>query len=368
MSPAADPTPPGLNPLAWRLAERIAQEGPITAADYMTACLHDPEHGYYATRPRLGAEGDFITAPLVSQMFGEMLGAWVAEVWVRLGQPAPFRLVEVGPGDGTLMSDMLRVLARAPGLLAAAELWLVESSQPLRARQAERLAGHAPQWAGRLSEVPAGAPMILLANELLDCLPVRQFLRTSAGWAEWRVGLDAEGRLAFGLAPTPPDFRPPPGLDQPPEGVIVELSPAQAAFGTVIGARIARDGGAALLIDYGRAAPEPGDTLQALVAHQKVDPLACPGEADLTVHADFSTVAAAARQAGADTAPILGQGEFLLRLGVEHRAAALAQARPDLAERIGRQLARLVDPDQMGALFKVLAIHQNGHPVPGFEA
>lgn len=153
MSPVADPTPPGQSPpapnaLALRLAERIAQEGPITAADYMTACLHDPQHGYYATRPRLGVDGDFITAPLVSQMFGELLGAWAAEVWLRLGQPARFRLVEVGPGDGTLMSDMLRVLARVPGLLAAADLWLVEPSPPLRARQAERLASHAPQWAG----------------------------------------------------------------------------------------------------------------------------------------------------------------------------------------------------------------------------
>jgi SAM-dependent MidA family methyltransferase len=357
-----------LNALALRLAERIAQDGPITAADYMSACLHDPDHGYYATRPRLGAEGDFVTAPLVSQMFGELLGAWVAEVWVRLGQPARFRLVEVGPGDGTLMSDMLRVLTRVPGLLASAELWLVEASPPLRARQAERLAGHTPQWAGRLGEVPAGAPLILVANELLDCLPARQFLRTGSGWAERRVGLDAGGRLAFGLAPAPQDFRPPQGLDDAPEGVVVELSPAQAALGAEIGARIARDGGVALLIDYGRDAPEPGDTLQALIAHQKVDPLACPGEADLTVHADFPAVAAAARQAGADTAPILGQGAFLQRLGIEHRAAALAQARPDLAERIGRQLARLVGPDQMGTLFKVLAIHQNGFPVPGFEA
>jgi NADH dehydrogenase [ubiquinone] 1 alpha subcomplex assembly factor 7 len=333
----------------------------------MTACLHDPEHGYYATRPRLGAEGDFITAPLVSQMFGELLGAWAAETWARLGQPAPFRLVEVGPGDGTLMSDMLRVLARAPGLLEAADLWLVEPSRPLRARQAERLARHAPQWAGRLDEVPAGAPIILLANEVLDCLPVRQFLRTAAGWAERRVGLDAEGRLAFGLAPTPQDFRPPPGLEQAPEGMIAELSPAQAGFGAEIGARIAQGGGAALLIDYGRDTAEPGDTLQALVAHRRVDPLACPGEADLTVHADFPAVAAAALKAGAAVAPVLGQGELLRRLGIEHRAAALARARPDLAERIGRQLSRLVDPDQMGTLFKVLAIHQNGFPVPGFS-
>jgi NADH dehydrogenase [ubiquinone] 1 alpha subcomplex assembly factor 7 len=370
MNPAADPRPtaPALTPLEQRLAERIAQDGPITAADYMAACLHDPQHGYYATRPRLGAEGDFVTAPLVSQMFGELIGAWMAELWDRLGRPALFRLVEIGPGDGTLMSDVLRVLARLPGLLKAAEVWLIEPSGPLRALQAERLAAHGPTWADRLGQVPGGAPVILVANEVLDCLPVRQFLRTDAGWAERRVGLDTEDRLAFGLTLAPPDFRPPEGLGQVVEGVVIEISPAQAAFGAEIGARVAQDGGAALLIDYGRDHAEPGDTLQALVAHQKVDPLARPGEADLTVHADFPTVAAAARAMGAQTAPILGQGDFLRRLGIEHRAAALARARPDLAERIARQLFRLTDDDQMGTLFKVLAIYHNGLSIPGFEA
>ncbi|WP_158917820.1 class I SAM-dependent methyltransferase [Caulobacter sp. S45] len=356
-----------MTPLARRLAERIAEDGPMTAADYMTACLHDPQHGYYATRPRLGADGDFVTAPLVSQMFGELIGTWIAEVWVRLGRPSSFRLVEVGPGDGKLMSDALRALTRAPGLLEAADLWLVEPSEPLRKLQAERLAGQPLRWAARLAQVPDGAPIILVANELLDCLPARQFLRMGGAWAERRIGLDDEGRLAFGLAPPPPDFQPPPGLEQTSEGVVVELSPAQAKFGAQVGARVAQDGGAALLIDYGRDRVEAGDTLQAVIRHRKVDPLADPGEADITVYADFPTVVAAALAAGAEVSPILGQGALLRRLGIELRAAALIRARPDLEDRIGRQLARLIDNDQMGALFKALAIHQNGLSVPGFE-
>jgi NADH dehydrogenase [ubiquinone] 1 alpha subcomplex assembly factor 7 len=355
------------SPLARKLGERIALEGPITAADYMTACLHDPEHGYYATRPRLGADGDFITAPLVSQMFGELVGAWLADCWLQLGRSSSVRLVEIGPGDGTLMSDVLRVLARAPGLLAAAELWLVEPSPVLRAVQAERLASAAPRWVERLAEAPGGAPLLLVANEVLDCLPARQFLRQGGRWAERRIGLDDAGRLAFGLAPPPADFHPAPGLDAVAEGVVVEVSAAQAALGAEIGARVARDGGAALLVDYGRDRPETGDTLQALQRHRRVDPLACPGEADLTIHADFPAVAAAARAAGAQVSPIVEQGAWLRRLGVEQRAAALARARPDLAETLARQHARLTAPDAMGALFKVLAIHGEDLDPPGFE-
>ena len=301
-------------------------------------------------------------------MFGELLGAWLAEVWSRLGRPAPVRLVELGPGDGTLMADAMRVLARVPPLLDAAELWLVEPSAPLRARQAHRLAAAQPRWAARLAEVPSGAPLLLVANEVLDCLPARQFLRRGGRWAERRIGLDAAGRLAFGLAPPPPDFRPPEGLDAAGDGVVVEVSAAQSALGAQIGARVARDGGAALLVDYGRAVPGPGDTLQALLAHRRVDPLACPGEADLTVHADFPAVAAAARAAGAAVSPIVEQGDLLRRLGIDVRAQVLAQARPELAARTLRQRDRLVAADGMGTLFKALAIHQNGLTVPGFEA
>ncbi|MDG2523625.1 SAM-dependent methyltransferase [Caulobacter segnis] len=348
-----------------RLIAEISATGPISVADYMLRCLHDPRNGYYATRPALGAGGDFITAPLISQMFGELIGLWCAEVWSRLGEPAQFRLVEAGPGDGTLMSDLLRAARLAPGFIAGADLWLVETSRPLRALQAEKLAGAplTPRWADDLDQVPGGAPLILASNELLDCLPARQFVRTGQGWAERLVALDDDGALAFRLGPPAPA----PTAAEIPLGVVFETSPVQQAFGSSLGERIARDGGAALLIDYGRDAPGPGDTLQALKDHQKVDPLACPGEADLTVHADFPAALAAARQAGASTAPILGQGKFLARLGIEQRAAALAAARPDRAEVIDRQLARLVEPDQMGTLFKAACVHSQNLVPPGFE-
>jgi SAM-dependent MidA family methyltransferase len=347
-----------------RLAAQIRAGGPLSVAQYMTACLHDPEFGYYAVRPALGPLGDFITAPLVSQMFGELIGLWAVECWDRMDRPPRLRLVEMGPGDGTLMSDVLRAARLVPEFLAAAEVLLVEVSAPLRARQAERL-GDRVRWIGSLSEVPRGAPVILVANELLDCLPAQQFVRTEKGWAERRVGLDADGELAFGLGSemrlelTGPSPRP---------GGIVEVSPAQAALAAEIGALVSHEGGAALLIDYGEAETGPGDTLQALAGHRKVDPLACPGEADLTVHAQFAAVLAAARAAGAEAAPLLTQGEFLRRLGIEARAQALSRARPERAGEIARQIGRLTAPDQMGRLFKAACIHSPGWTPPGFEA
>jgi len=371
--------------LLERLRAEIAQSGPLTVAQYMHRCLHDPRDGYYATRPALGEAGDFITAPLVSQMFGELLGLWAVEVWTRLASPSRVRLVEVGPGDGTLMSDILRAAKVAPAFLQAVDVWMVETSKPLMQAQVRKLA-EAPvgaRWVEALSDIPAGAPVILIANELLDCLPARQLVRTDKGWAERMVGLSEQG-LALGLAePLPPAGRgwgggvssasggvSPPHPSPSPQGgggggAVWEVSPAQEAFGQTVAELIARDGGAALLIDYGRAEPDFGDTLQALKGHRKVDPLACPGEADLTVHADFPAVLAAARKAGAQTA-ILTQGEFLRRLGIEHRAAALAKAAPERAETIGRQLDRLVAPDQMGELFKAACIYAGPTP-PGFE-
>jgi SAM-dependent MidA family methyltransferase len=217
-------------------------------------------------------------------------------------------------------------------------------------------------WATSLDEVPGGAPLLLIANELLDCLPARQFVRTAVGWAEQVVGLDAEGRLAFGLASTPAAAL----LPDAPQGVVFEQSAAQAALGAALGRRLAADGGAALLIDYGRAEPGFGDTLQALKRHVKVDPLACPGEADLTVHADFPAVLAAAREQGAQTA-ILTQAHFLANMGIGARAEALLRARPDRSATLGRQLHRLVGADEMGELFKAACIHSPGWAPPAFE-
>ncbi len=351
--------------LGERLAAEIAADGPISVADYMSRCLHDPQDGYYATRPALGADGDFITAPMVSQMFGELIGLWAVETWRRLGAPERVILAELGPGLGVLMTDALRAAKLDPDFVAATRLHLVETSDPLikSQRLALRDAPLSPSWTARLDALPDDAPLIIAANEFLDCLPARQFLLTDRGWAERRIGLDGEGKLAWGLRPAvKPDSVP----DDAESGAIWEVSDAQTALGAELGERIARQGGAALLIDYGRDAPGPGDTLQALSQHHKVDPLADPGGADLTVWADFPAVLSAARAHAATTA-IVPQGLFLQRLGIIERAAALSTARPDRADTIARQLARLIDSDEMGALFKACAIHAPGLVPPGFE-
>ena len=345
--------------LADKLAAQIAQTGPLTVAQYMTACLHDPEFGYYATRPALGEAGDFVTAPLVSQMFGELIGVWAASAWMLMGEPERFVLAEMGPGDGTLMDDLLRAGRALPGFLEAAEVWLVETSGPLAALQAQKL-GERVRWARSLDEVPGGVPLLLIANELLDCLPARQFVRAATGWTEQVVGVAPHGALTFGRVPAPlalPDAR---------EGAVLEVSAPQEALGAALGERLAQNGGAALLIDYGRDRPGFGDTLQALRLHEKVDPLARPGEADLTVWADFPVVMAAARHAGAE-AVILTQAAFLARMGIGERAEALVRARPDKAPLIGRQLTRLVAGDQMGELFKACCLYSPGWVPPAFE-
>jgi SAM-dependent MidA family methyltransferase len=331
----------------------------------MELCLHDPEGGYYAVRPSLGEAGDFITAPLASQMFGELLGVWAAETWSRLGCPQRVRLVELGPGSGVMMGDALRAGRRAPGFLEACEVWLVETSAPLRVRQAsalERIAS--PRWALRLDDVPADAPAIILANEFLDCLPIRQAILTPSGWRHRRVGLDAGGGLMFVPAEV---VAPPPGFADASVGAVAEWSPALAGVGSAVGARMAGSGGAALFIDYGRDSPGPGDTLQALRRHRKESPLANPGRADLTAHVDFPAFLAVAAAAGAEVGPIRTQADFLGALGLRIRAAALAHAHPDRAATIGRQLERLTAPDQMGVLFKVAVAHQPGFVAPGFE-
>ncbi len=355
--------------LKARLAREIALTGPMTVADYVTRCLHDPRGGYYATRPALGATGDFITAPMISQMFGELIGLWAAEVWNRLGAPERVRLVEVGPGDGTLMADALRAARVAPGFLEAVDLVLIEPSAPLRALQAKTLADadvH-PRWVKDLNGVETDAPVILIANEVLDCLPARQFVRTGDGWAERRVGVTDDGKLTFGLVAITGGFTRPAFAVEP--GQVIEISEQQAAFGRDLGLLVKAASGAALLIDYGRAAPEAGDTLQALRRHQKVDPLADPGEADLTQWADFPTVLEAALRSGADVTGCMGQGEFLRLLGIEARADRLKAGRPDAAPVIDRQLARLTDDDQMGSLFKVAGVFSpKSLAVPGFEA
>lgn len=352
-----------------RLVREIILTGPMTVADYVTRCLHDPKGGYYATRPALGERGDFITAPMVSQMFGELLGLWAIETWQRLGAPERIRLVEVGPGDGTLMSDVLRAARLMPDFLSAIDLILIEPSAPLRAEQQKRLsdADVLPRWVSALHQIETDAPVILIANEVLDCLPARQFMKTEGGWAERRIGVTDDNQLTYGLTAISGGFEGEAYEAEP--GQIVEVSEQQAIFSRDIATLIKAASGAALLIDYGRARSGIGDTLQALKRHQKVDPLSEPGEADLTQWADYPLVLEAAVRAGADVSGTLTQGDFLHALGIQTRAQRLAQARPEAAGFIQRQYERLTAPDQMGELFKVAAIFSpRSLIVPGFEA
>lgn len=338
------------------IARRIAEAGPITVAEFMRLALSEPGTGYYATRDPLGAKGDFVTAPEISQMFGEMLGLWCVDFWERLGGPSPFLLVELGPGRGTLMADALRAARVRPEFRRALRLHLVEISRPLRAAQAEALGAFDPVWHDDLATLPPG-PAILLANEFLDALPVHQFQMTEAGWRERGVAADGEA-LAWTLLPPGGSLallRPEHRAAKP--GDIAEVSPAVRAIGATLGARLARDAGAALFIDYGPARSGLGESLQALRGHRAADPLRDAGEADLTAHVDFAAVATAARDAGARAFGPVEQGAFLRILGIEQRAATLAEkaAPADRAE-IAAALHRLIAPSQMGSLFKVLAL------------
>lgn len=340
--------------LRARIAGLIAREGPLRIDRYMALCLADPEFGYYSTRPDLGEDGDFITAPLVSQMFGELLGLWAALVWMAMDRPGRLSLIEMGPGLGLMMCDVLRATKAAPGFCEALDVWLVETSGPLRDRQRTNLAGGPPvRWADDLSGTPQDAPVIILANELLDCLPIRQAVRVQGLWRERRVDADAGGALVFvaGERVTPPD-----APAAAPDGAVYEWSDDVRTMGRSIGERIRRAGGAALFIDYGRDRPGLGDTLQAVRGHRKEGPLERPGEADLTAHVDFPAFLAAAGGAGAAVTPIRTQRDFLRTLGIEARAATLASSRPDRADMIARQLERLIAPDQMGELFKAAAV------------
>ncbi|WP_256947233.1 class I SAM-dependent methyltransferase [Haematobacter genomosp. 1] len=354
-----------MTPLGRRIALRIARTGPITLADYMAECLLDPQYGYYTTRDPLGRGGDFVTAPEISQMFGELLGLWLAQCWLDQGAPAPFALAELGPGRGTLMADVLRATRGVPGLHEAMRVCLMEASPTLRAAQAAALAGYDPQWHDSVATLPE-LPLFLLANEFLDALPIRQFHRHAAGWQEVMV-TEEDGRLAFALSPPIhvslladriADTRP---------GDIVELCPALRTVVGEVGARLYRHGGAALFVDYG-GWHSRGDTLQAVRNHGFTDPLAEPGLADLTAHVDFEAVARAAPPARATG--MVEQGAFLERLGLHARARQLAQGMSGDALLIHRAATeRLTAADAMGTVFKALALYPQTAPLPpGFAA
>lgn len=355
-----------MTPLHDILARRIAATGPISLADYMSECLLHPDHGYYTRAEPFGAAGDFITAPEISQMFGELLGLWVAQSWLDQGSPA-FTLAELGPGRGTLMADVLRATRTVPGFHTAAAVTLVEASPRLRDLQRATLGNHPVTWADSADTLP-DAPLFLLANEFFDALPIRQFTRHARGWAETMVGLDA-GRLTLGrsapvnlaslshrLADTAP-------------GDVVETCPAAAPVMDAIARRIARNGGAALVIDYGGWRSR-GDTFQALRGHRFTDPLAAPGTADLTAHVDFEPLAAAATAAGARAHGPVGQGELLERLGLTHRARVLAARLTGAAlDSHVKAHHRLTHPTEMGTLFQALAVTPPDAPLPaGFAS
>jgi len=354
-------------PLYEILRKRIAAEGPITVAAYMADCLLHPEHGYYRSQEAIGLHGDFTTAPEVSQMFGELLGLWAADTWQAMGAPAKCYLVELGPGRGTLMRDCLRAARALPAFRKALSPVLVEASARMRALQETALAGENAIWLDQVAAIPKDAPLILLANEFLDALPVRQFQRgNDNAWHERCVGLDDEGRFRFMLDPRalPFDDLLPAVLREAPPGALLESSPPVRAVAVEIAARLKAQGGAALFIDYGYAKPDFGETLQAVYRHLYADPLENPGLADLTAHVDFASFALAATRAGGVAHGPLPQGEFLNRLGIAARAAKLAQANPTQGQDIERAVHRLTAPEAMGTLFKVLALTAPESPVP----
>jgi len=356
-----------MTPLAEKIARLIEQNGPLRISDYFSLCLADPEHGYYQSREPFGRSGDFITAPEISQLFGEMIGICLVQAWHAQGSPADVRIVEIGPGRGTLMSDALRVISRlAPALYADATIHMVETSERLRNVQRQTLVRIKQRisWHTAFEEVPAGFTL-MVANELFDAIPIRQFVKTPDGFSERMVGLDDDGALAFGLGPGDLDTPLLP-VDQArvPDGEIFEVSPARSAVMQAVAAKIVHDGGTALTIDYGHLITGFGDTLQAVYRHQFDPPLARPGEADLTSHVDFQALAEAAKAAGAHVHKPMSQGDFLVGLGIVERAGALGTGRDSLTQAAIRDAVNRLAGEgegRMGALFKVLAI--SGSPV-----
>jgi len=344
-------------PLAERMARTIRMTGPLPVSAFMTLALHDPQSGFYATRHAIGARGAFTTAPEISQIFGELLGLWCAQLWHDRGCPGCVRLVELGPGRGTLMDDALRALRSVPAFLDTLEIVLVEASPMMEEIQRAHLRhACAPvRWVRQWSEIEQDRPLFLLANEFLDALPIRQFVMTARGWCE-RVIATSEDALSFALSPVPLPLAAPARRGAAEPGAVYEISPAAEALVEGISRVIAAHGGGALFIDYGHAGDGFGDTLQAVEDHRPVDMLARPGNADISAHVDFAAIAESARRGGGKSWGPRGQGEFLRALGIDLRADRLAAAEPAHAQDIRMAVARLTDRDAMGTLFKVMAV------------
>lgn len=360
------------DPAALRahLIRRIHAEGPLPLADVMAMALTHPRFGYYATRDPFGAGGDFITAPEISQMFGELIGLWAAVMWQAMGAPRELALVELGPGRGTLMSDALRAGRGVPGFSKAAQVHLVEASPTLRAAQAQTLApsGSAPIWHDTVGTLP-NIPMLLIANEFFDALPIQQVIRRRRGWHERQIGLAATGDdLAWteSQGPSPLASLIDPAVAQMARmGDVVEICPSGLSIARSLGERLAARPGACLIIDYGYAEPAAGDSLQALRGHRFADVLSTLGAADLTAHVDFATLSRAAVEGGAASHGPVGQGAWLQALGINARTDILIRsANGEQAEAIAAAKHRLIDPSEMGTLFKVMAWTSCDMPIP----
>jgi len=343
----------GENKTAAALMAQIREHGPITVAEFMQAAAE----AYYGKGDVFGADGDFITSPEISQVFGELVGLWCAVVWQKMGQPKPVRLIECGPGRGTLMADALRAAGRIPNFPNSTSIHLVEKSAALQKIQEHALKDHSVSWHSDIQSCPAG-PAIVIANEFLDALPIKQFLRMSDGWRERCVSIDASGALAFTTSsePSASELCPADAIT----GEIFEYSPAVEDFVGEIADRIVAQGGAALFIDYGHKISATGETLQAVKHHKPHPVLSNPGNADLTAHVDFELVAKSAQAKGARVFGPIEQGTWLSRLGIKVRGAQLSSGKDDkIAQAVLAGVRRLTEPDAMGALFKVLAI---SHP------
>ncbi len=355
------------SPLHHEIAKLIATAGPMPVWRYMQLCLTHPRYGYYIAHDPLGREGDFITAPEVSQMFGELIGLWAASVWREMGSPSTVHLIELGPGRGTMMADALRALRVLPPLHDALSIHMVEINPVLRDQQRATLAGvHNAHWHNSLDDVPRG-PSIILANEYIDALPIHQMVKRDDGWHERTVELDAAGKLIFGVAQDAvPRFEVllPPLVRAAPVGAIFEWRPDSEIM--ALATRLRETGGAALIVDYGHVRSDAGDTLQAIARHSFADPLQNAGEADVTAHVDFQALARAAEDVGACVHGPVTQGEFLQRLGIDARANSLmANASEEVADGIKTAKTRLIGSGRggMGAMFKVLAISDPSLPM-----
>ena len=350
------------SPLLSEIKKLIKSSGPMPVWRYMELCLTHPRHGYYVSRDPLGREGDFTTAPEVSQMFGELLGLWSASVWKAIGSPSLLRLIELGPGHGTMMADALRALRVLPPLYQSLSIHLVEINPVLREKQRATLSGvRNIAWHDSIDEVPEG-PAVILANEYFDVLPIHQVVKRETGWHERSVEIDDNGKLAFGAAPEPtPRFEVllPPLVRAAPVGAVFEWRPDAEMM--KIATRVRDQDGAALIIDYGHLRSDAGDTFQAIARHSFTDPLKNPGQADVTAHVDFEALLRAAEVVAARVHGPVPQGEFLKRLGIETRAATLmAKASHEVSEDISGALKRLIGTGRggMGSMFKVLAVSE----------